>query len=129
MKFIGSTSTESFIPLKNLYFGIILAKEFCIFIDFDPLNISKKYINNAIKHSPKNSSVIIDCEKIDKDFSDSHGQFLSKEGLIGLSDEDNISHVNTLLHEVLHAIIYQDTAYIIKLTFKISCLLPCTHDV
>ena len=46
-------------------------------------------------------------KKIDTNFSDSHGQFLSKEGLIGLSDEDNISHVNTLLHEVLHAIIYQ----------------------
>ena len=26
---------------------------------------------------------------------------------ISQSDEDNISHVNTLLHEVLHAIIYQ----------------------
>ena len=46
-------------------------------------------------------------KKIDTNFSDAHGQFLSKEGLIGLSDEDNISHVNTLLHEVLHAIIYQ----------------------
>ena len=30
--------------------------------------IISNYINNAIKHSPKNSSVIIDCEKIDKDF-------------------------------------------------------------
>ena len=26
------------------------------------------YINNAIKHSPKKSSVVIDCEKVDKDF-------------------------------------------------------------
>ena len=25
-------------------------------------------------------------KKIDKDFSDSHGQFLSREGLIGLSE-------------------------------------------
>ena len=46
-------------------------------------------------------------KKIDTNFSDAHGQFLSREGLIGLSEEDNISHVNTLLHEVLHAIIYQ----------------------
>lgn len=30
--------------------------------------IISNYINNAIKHSPKKSSVIIDCEKIDKDF-------------------------------------------------------------
>ena len=37
MKFIGSTSTESFIPVGNLYFGIIFAKELCIFMDFDPL--------------------------------------------------------------------------------------------
>jgi len=37
LKFIGSTSTESFIPVENLYLGIIFAKELCIFIDFDPL--------------------------------------------------------------------------------------------
>jgi len=30
--------------------------------------IISNYINNAIKHSPKKSSVVIDCEKVDKDF-------------------------------------------------------------
>ena len=37
MKLIGSTSTESFIPEENLYFGIIFARELCSFIDFKPL--------------------------------------------------------------------------------------------
>jgi len=37
LKFIGSTSTESFIPLENLNFGIVLVNEPCIFIDFEPL--------------------------------------------------------------------------------------------
>ena len=30
--------------------------------------IISNYINNAIKHSPKKSSVVIDCKKVDKDF-------------------------------------------------------------
>ncbi|OUW10348.1 MAG: hypothetical protein CBD19_00260 [Gammaproteobacteria bacterium TMED159] len=30
--------------------------------------IISNYINNAIKHSPKKSSIVIDCEKVDKDF-------------------------------------------------------------
>ena len=30
--------------------------------------IISNYINNAIKHSPKKSSVVIDCEKVDEDF-------------------------------------------------------------
>ena len=44
MKLIGSTSTESFIPDENLYFGIIFARELCSFIDFKPLikNFSSK---------------------------------------------------------------------------------------
>ena len=37
MKFIGSTSTESFIPWENLYLGIIFVIELCNFIDFVPL--------------------------------------------------------------------------------------------
>ena len=37
MKFIGSTSTESFIPEGNLWLGIIFAKEFCNFKDLEPL--------------------------------------------------------------------------------------------
>lgn len=30
--------------------------------------IISNYINNAIKHSPKKSSIVIDCKKVDKDF-------------------------------------------------------------
>ena len=41
MKFIGSTSTESFIPSENIYFEIISAIEFCNFRDFEiPLSMS-----------------------------------------------------------------------------------------
>ena len=37
-----------------------------------------------------------------------NGQFLASDGVIALSStEDNISHANTLIHEILHAIIYQ----------------------
>ena len=40
--------------------------------------------------------------------NEAHGQFFSKEGIIGYaSDEKGVSHANTLLHECLHAIIYQ----------------------
>ena len=40
--------------------------------------------------------------------NEAHGQFFSKEGVIGYStDEKGVSHANTLLHECLHAIIYQ----------------------
>ena len=37
MKLIGSTSTDSFIPDKNLYFEIINANEFCNCKVFGPL--------------------------------------------------------------------------------------------
>ena len=37
-----------------------------------------------------------------------HGQFLTSEGVIALSSaEDSVSHGNTFIHEILHAIIYQ----------------------
>ncbi len=37
-----------------------------------------------------------------------HGQFFSKEGIIGYTEEEKgVSHANTILHEVFHAIIYQ----------------------
>jgi len=40
--------------------------------------------------------------------TESYGQFLSKEGIICMSsEEDNISQANTLLHEILHGIVYQ----------------------
>ena len=40
--------------------------------------------------------------------NDAHGQFFSKEGIIGYTDEEKgVSHANTILHELFHAIIYQ----------------------
>tara|TARA_Y100000296_G_scaffold43156_1_gene49620 strand:- start:2273 stop:2626 length:354 start_codon:yes stop_codon:yes gene_type:complete len=40
--------------------------------------------------------------------NDAHGQFFSKEGIIGYTEEEKgVSHANTILHEILHAIIYQ----------------------
>ena len=37
-----------------------------------------------------------------------HGQFLANDGVIALSsEEDSISHINTLIHEILHGIVYQ----------------------
>ena len=39
---------------------------------------------------------------------DAHGQFFAKEGIIGYtSEETGVSHANTILHELIHAIIYQ----------------------
>jgi|TARA_B100000900_G_C20255991_1_gene583970 hypothetical protein len=36
------------------------------------------------------------------------GQFFSKEGVIGYAkDEKGVSHANTILHELIHAIVYQ----------------------
>ena len=40
--------------------------------------------------------------------NEAQGQFFSKEGIIGYTaDEKGVSHANTLLHEILHAIVYQ----------------------
>ena len=40
--------------------------------------------------------------------NEAQGQFFSKEGVIGYTvEEKGVSHANTLLHECLHAIIYQ----------------------
>ena len=40
--------------------------------------------------------------------NEAHGQFFSKEGIIGYAAyEKGVSHANTLLHEILHAIVYQ----------------------
>jgi len=40
--------------------------------------------------------------------NEAQGQFFSKEGVIGYTaDEKGVSHANTLIHEILHAIIYQ----------------------
>ena len=39
---------------------------------------------------------------------DAHGQFFAKEGVIGYTEEEKgVSHANTILHELFHAIIYQ----------------------
>ena len=40
--------------------------------------------------------------------NDAHGQFFAKEGIIGYTEEEKgVSHANTILHELFHAIIYQ----------------------
>ena len=40
--------------------------------------------------------------------NEAQGQFFSKEGVIGyVTTEKGVSHANTILHEVIHAIIYQ----------------------
>ena len=36
------------------------------------------------------------------------GQFFSKEGVIGYAkDENGVAHANTIIHELIHAIVYQ----------------------
>ncbi len=38
--------------------------------------------------------------------NEAHGQFFSKEGVIGyVTTEKGVSHANTILHEVMHAIL------------------------
>ena len=40
--------------------------------------------------------------------NEAHGQFFAKEGVIGYTaEEKGVSHANTMLHELLHGIIYQ----------------------
>ena len=40
--------------------------------------------------------------------NEAQGQFFSKEGVIGYTaDEKGVSHANNLIHEILHAIVYQ----------------------
>ena len=40
--------------------------------------------------------------------NEAQGQFFAKEGIIGYTaEEKGVSHANTLLHEILHAIVYQ----------------------
>ena len=40
--------------------------------------------------------------------NEAQGQFFSKEGVIGyVTTEKGVSHANTIIHECLHAIIYQ----------------------
>ena len=46
-------------------------------------------------------SIVSKCNEI-------NGRFLASDGMIALSQtEDDISHTNTLIHEILHAIVYQ----------------------
>jgi len=61
-------------------------------------NIKIGYRDYKIKNL---DSIVSRCNEI-------NGQFLASDGVIALSStEDNISHANTLIHEVLHAIVYQ----------------------
>ena len=40
--------------------------------------------------------------------NEAQGQFFAKEGIIGYTaEETGVSHANTLIHEILHAIVYQ----------------------
>ena len=40
--------------------------------------------------------------------NEAQGQFFAKEGIIGYTDEEKgVSHANTLLHEIIHAVVYQ----------------------
>ena len=40
--------------------------------------------------------------------NEAQGQFFAKEGIIGYTaEEKRVSHANTVLHEILHAIVYQ----------------------
>ena len=40
--------------------------------------------------------------------NEAQGQFFSKEGVIGyVTTEKGVSHANTILHEIMHAVIYQ----------------------
>ena len=40
--------------------------------------------------------------------NEAQGQFFSKEGVIGyVTTEQGVSHANTIMHEIMHAIIYQ----------------------
>ena len=40
--------------------------------------------------------------------NEAQGQFYAKEGIIGYTDDEKgDSHANTLLHEIIHAIVYQ----------------------
>jgi len=56
------------------------------------------YRNYKIKNL---DSIVSKCNEI-------NGQFLSSDGIIALSsEEDSISHTNTLIHEILHGIVYQ----------------------
>ena len=56
------------------------------------------YRNYQIKNL---DSIVSKCNEI-------NGQFLASDGMIALSStEDNISHANTLIHEILHAIVFQ----------------------
>jgi hypothetical protein len=56
------------------------------------------YRNYKIKNL---DSIVSKCNEI-------NGQFLATDGVIALSsDEDSISHANTLIHEIFHAIVYQ----------------------
>ena len=42
--------------------------------------------------------------------NEAQGQFFAKEGIIGYTDDEKgVSHANTLLHEIIHAIVYHSS--------------------
>lgn len=64
-------------------------------------------IKNKIKIGYRNYDIKVE-DKVWNKQTESFGQFLSEEGIITVSSkEDAISQANTLLHEILHGIVYQ----------------------
>lgn len=51
---------------------------------------------------------ILNLDSVSARTNEINGQFFAQDGIIALSStEDSVSHANTLLHEILHAIVYQ----------------------
>ena len=49
-----------------------------------------------------------ECKQTVASANEAQGQFFAKEGVIGYTaEEKGVSHANTLIHELLHAIVYQ----------------------
>ena len=66
---MGSTSTVSFIPEENLYFGINSLKESCNFNDLDPLinNLTLNFLfslNIGAFTGPRTFALILSSKKV-----------------------------------------------------------------
>ena len=77
-----------------------------------------EFLSIEVLISPKTSTTFLSFEswkntsflkiKVYLRLLDDTYHFFAKEGIIGYAtDEQGVSHANTLLHEILHAIIYQ----------------------
>ena len=83
------------------------------------LNLRTKFLdtkeNNMVKiHVPTSIKIGYRDYKLEEwkqtvaTANEAQGQFFQKEGIIGyVADVKGVSHANTILHEILHAIIYQ----------------------